>query len=149
MMQEPSPEMVAGMPVTDDGKRLSDAVMVAIAAGGRGRWIAARLSDGGTDGNVYDTRQDAIRHQLHEEQCCYVLIPPAGQMPPHEATGYLRFNRSRVAAGMRMVDPEAAAPMPIIQGAADQFLGRFLNRAARRGHRPAQTRTGRPGRMSP
>lgn len=124
------------MPVSDDGKRLSDAVAVAIAAGGRGRWIAARLSDGGTDGNVYDTRGDAIRHQLHEEQCCYVLIPPMGQMPPHEATAFLEFHRRRVKAGFSMVDPEQQAPMPLIAPATG--LAGFLNRAARRGNRQSQ-----------
>lgn len=122
-------DMVQGMPVTDEGKRLSEAVTLAILSGGRGRWIAARLSDGGTDGNVYDTREDAIRHQLHEDQCCYVKVPPAGEMPPLEATGYIEFNRRRVKAGMRMVDPEAAAPMPLA-------LPSFANRAARRARHP-------------
>lgn len=128
-------DQVAGMPVTDDGKRLHEAVAKAIAAGGRERWIAARLSDGGTDGNVYDTRADAVRHQLHEDQCCYVLVPPGGDMPPHEATAYLDFHRRRQAAGMSMVDPEAQAPMPLIAPATGIVIpGKpFENRAERRG----------------
>ncbi len=109
-LDPPPADMVAGMRVTDDGRRLADAVQLAVSLGGAGRWVAARLSDGGTDGNIYDTRRDAIRHQLHEEQCCYVLIPLTG-MPPAEATAYLEFHRRRSEAGMRMVDPEG--PMPL------------------------------------
>lgn len=124
-VNEPPPvQTVSGMPVTDEGRRLSDAVQLAVALGGAGRWVAARLSDGGTDGNIYDTRTDAVRHQLHEDQCCYVLIPPTG-MPPVEASGFIEFNRRRVAAGMKMVDPEQQAPMPLI----------MPNRADRRGGR--------------
>lgn len=118
--------MSAGMPVTDDGRRLSDAVTLAILAGGRGAWIAARLSDGGTDGQIYDTRTDAIRHQLHEDQCAYIRVPLAGDMPPIEATAYLDFNRRRLAAGFRMVDPEQGSVAPI------SYTPEFLNRAARR-----------------
>lgn len=117
---------VAGNPVDDAGRRLADAVTLALSLGGTDRWVAARLSDGGTDGNVYDTRQDAIRHQLHEDQCCYVLIPPTG-MPPAEATAYLSFNRRRVAAGLKMVDPESQAPPPLMTP-----IYELTNRAARR-----------------
>ena len=42
-------------------------------------WVAIRLSDGGSDGILYDTRWDAIRHQLHGTQCGYLPIKP--QMP--------------------------------------------------------------------
>jgi hypothetical protein len=104
---------IAGMPISDEGRRLSDAVTLAVSLGGVGRWVAARLSDGGTDGNIYDTRADAVRHQLHEDQCCYVMIPPTG-MPPAEATQYIVFNRGRVAAGLKMVDPEQQAAPPLI-----------------------------------
>lgn len=115
---------VSGMPVTDEGRRLSDAVTLAVSLGGAGRWVAARLSDGGTDGNIYDTRGDAVRHQLHENQCCYLVIPPTG-MPPVEASAYIAFHRRRVEAGMDMVDPEQQAPMPLY----------VSNRADRRGNR--------------
>lgn len=95
--------------ISDEGRRLSDAVTVARLAGGEGRWIAARLSDGGTDGEVYDTRADAVRHQLHETLCAYVKIPP-GVMPPAEATAFLALNRRIYDAGYRLSDPAGAAP---------------------------------------
>lgn len=43
-----------------------------------GKWCAFRLSDGGSDAVLYDTRDQAIGHQLHPTQCCYIVIPPTG-----------------------------------------------------------------------
>lgn len=41
-----------------------------------GRYIAVRLSDGSTDGHVYDTRTDACRHQRRAiSQHLYFKIP--------------------------------------------------------------------------
>lgn len=39
-----------------------------------GRWVAIRLSDGDSDGVVYDTRQDAMNHQFHPLMCLYHKI---------------------------------------------------------------------------
>ena len=69
------------------------------------QWAAIRLSDGGSDGVLYDTRADAVSHQLHEKHCCYVMIPPDG-MSPQEADVYLEFNRAAYDAGWSMSDPE-------------------------------------------
>lgn len=68
-------------------------------------WIAIRLSDGGSDGVLYDSKAAAIRHQLHETQCAYVQIPPTG-MTPRQAENFLSFNRQLYDAGMRIRDPE-------------------------------------------
>lgn len=38
-------------------------------------WVAIRLSDGGSDNTVYDTREDAVKHQLYETQCGYLPVP--------------------------------------------------------------------------
>jgi hypothetical protein len=70
-----------------------------------GRWVAVRLSDGGSDGIVYDYRREAIRHQLHETMCAYVKLHPAG-MSAKEAEGILRFHRFAYDNGMRLTDPE-------------------------------------------
>jgi hypothetical protein len=41
-----------------------------------GRYIAVRLSDGGSDGAVYDTRADAIAHQVNSpSRCAYFRVP--------------------------------------------------------------------------
>lgn len=91
---------------SDAARRLSDAVNLHVAVGGNtGRWLAARLSDGGTDGTLYDTRRDAIEHQLHESLCCYVKIPVDG-MPPRAAEAFLRIHRQAYDAGLRFTDPD-------------------------------------------
>jgi hypothetical protein len=89
----------------DAAKRCSDSIRLHIACGMAGKWVAIRLSDGGSDGVVYDTRGDAIRHQLHETLCAYVKIP-LDDMPTEEAAIFLAFNRRVYDAGYRMTDPE-------------------------------------------
>lgn len=115
---------LSAFPVTDRGRRLSEHVAAARAIGGQGRWIAARLSDGGTDGTVYDSKSDAVKHQVHETQCAYIVVPPAA-MPPHEATAYLELHERMYASGYRLQDPDKT---PIMT----RDLAPVLNRAGRR-----------------
>jgi len=70
-------------------------------------WIAVRLSDGGTDGVLYDSRLEAVKHQAHETQCAYLSLrsSPAG-MPVNEAYAYLKFHRYAYDAGYVFTDPE-------------------------------------------
>lgn len=94
----------------DAAQRMSDQISLHLVAqhdswDAVGKWVAIRLSDGGSDGSLYDTRDDAIRHQLHEFQCCYVKIPPQG-MPAKDALRYLQINRKLYDNGFRMTDPE-------------------------------------------
>lgn len=99
---------------SDAARRLSDAVSLHLTVSGfaaAGKYIAARLSDGATDGVLYDTKADAVRHQLHETQCAYVCVPPDG-MGYREAEIYLAFNRKLYDAGFRMPDPDHEVHMP-------------------------------------
>jgi len=108
-----------GIPVcmpSDSAKRAADSINLHIHANGHdafGKWVAIRLSDGSSDGVLYDTRVDAIRHQLHERQCAYFRIPPFGEtISVAEAETFLNYNRSIYDAGYRMPDPEAPALIP-------------------------------------
>lgn len=69
------------------------------------RWVAIRLQDGGSDHVLYDERIDAVEHQLHEQLCAYVRIPPTG-LKVCGAEAFLTFHRKAYAGGMRLVDPE-------------------------------------------
>lgn len=71
-------------------------------------YVAIRLSDGGSDGRLYDTKRDAIKHQIHENLCAYFSFrgAPNGFDSAKEAAVYLAFNRAAYDAGMRMVDPD-------------------------------------------
>lgn len=91
---------------SESAHRCSDAIRLHIVAGSGGKWAAIRLSDGGSDGIVYDTRADAVRHQLHETQCAYVCIP-WDDMSPRSAENFLKINRELYDAGLRMTDPDA------------------------------------------
>lgn len=95
----------------DAGRHCSEAVNLALLLGGVGKWVAIRLSDGKSDGNIYDTKADAIRHQLHEFQCAYVKVPPDGMQPDHGAR-YLEVNRKLYDKGLRIADPNREAILP-------------------------------------
>lgn len=101
-------------PFSDAARRCSDAVNLALIgqAGAAGRWMAFRLSDGGTDHVLYDSKAAAVRHQLHETLCAYLKIPPTG-VSPRLAEVFLRFNRQLYDAGMRMTDPDAHVNTPL------------------------------------
>lgn len=94
-----------GALASDIGRRVSDTVHLHILGGSVGKWAAFRLSDGGSDGIPYDTRRDAIEHQLHEQLCCYIKITPDG-IPPVDAYRFLQLNRALYDAGYRLADPD-------------------------------------------
>lgn len=95
----------------DAGKRASDHINFVLLTHGfdavRDKCMAIRLGDGGSDGTLYDNRSDAIRHQLHEQQCYYVYFRnlPAGSNA-REMAIMLEFQRRAYAAGLRLVDPD-------------------------------------------
>lgn len=70
-------------------------------------WIAVSLADGSYDGTLYDTRADAVKHQVHETQCAYVCLKEAiSGMDIREAYAYLKFHRDAYAKGYVFTDPE-------------------------------------------
>jgi hypothetical protein len=99
----------------DYARRLSDEVRLHIVCGNAGKWIAARLSDGGGDGTVYDTRADAIAHQLHETQCAYLCIPH-DDLSPRSAGRYLEMHRELYDGGFRLSDPDDPRATPGLGG---------------------------------
>jgi hypothetical protein len=109
----PRPVDAFGRYYPDEAKRMADVISLHMLAGQMGKWCAIRLSDGGSDGVAYDTRADAIRHQLHESLCCYVPIF-ADRADPDKAWAALRFARWAYDNGMRIFDHTDPDPvMPI------------------------------------
>lgn len=97
---------------SDAAHRAADIInthLMADPAGNVGRWVAIRLSDGGSDSTTYATRPDAIRHQLHESQCTYVIIPPTGATAKSMEV-VIKYARMVYDAGHRMPDPDSWAP---------------------------------------
>lgn len=71
-----------------------------------GKWIAVALQDGSSDGVLYDSKQDAITHQHHNEQWyAYIQITPAN-MTVCSAEIFLGVTRRLYDKGFRMVDPD-------------------------------------------
>jgi hypothetical protein len=66
-----------------------------------GKWVAFRLSDGGSDNVLYDTREQAIDHQLHPLQSCYLVIPPTG-FTLEEIREFLTLSRAMYNKGARI-----------------------------------------------
>jgi hypothetical protein len=91
--------------LADAGRRASETVNFHVLTGAVGKWAAIRLADGSSDGTAYDSRADAIRHQLHEQLCCYVKITSDG-MPPEDAVRFILINRALYEKGYRLADPE-------------------------------------------
>lgn len=71
-------------------------------------YVAIRLSDGGSDQRMYDTKRDAIRAQLHEQQCAYFSFRnnPNGFESPKHAAVFLAFHRHAYDNGFRLPDPD-------------------------------------------
>ena len=95
----------------DAGKRASDHVNFALLLHGydalKDKCMAIRMGDGGSDGVIYDNRADAVRHQLHEQQCYYVYFRNLpGGANPREMAIVLEFQRRAYKAGMRLIDPD-------------------------------------------
>lgn len=91
-------------------QRCADRVNLARIAGCTAMWVAIRLADGGGDGNVYDSREAAIRHQSRPEFCTFVQVPPDG-MQDHEAQALLDYWRAVHDAGVHDGDPALLLPL--------------------------------------
>jgi hypothetical protein len=88
----------------DFAKRAYDIMNMHVIGKGEaswGKWCAFRLSDGGSDNVLYDTREQAITHQLHPTQCCYLTIPPTG-FTYKELKRFLELSRSLYDKGARI-----------------------------------------------
>lgn len=92
---------------SDEARRASDIINLHLLAdpmGNTGRWVAIRLSDGGSDGVVYDCKCDAVRHQLNEKQCVFVNIQPAG-LSAKDAEILLKMYRQLYDQNLKLPDP--------------------------------------------
>jgi hypothetical protein len=77
-------------------------------------WVAVRLSDGGSDGSLYPSKREAVRHQSNEFNHAYFSYrgAPNGFASVKEAAIWLEFHRQAYDAGFRLPDPDAASGGP-------------------------------------
>lgn len=101
-----SPELV------DAAKRASDCVNLHLTFGKweelKHKWIAFKLADGTSDGVLYDSKQDAVKHQFSEYQCAYIAFRNLlGGATPRDMAIFLQFSRDAYDAGFRLPDPDS------------------------------------------
>lgn len=97
-------------PHTDAAKKVCDTYnlhKMADPRGSIGRWFACALADGETDGVLYDSKRDAVRHQHHNESRYTFLKVGPSSMNVCEAEVMLGTARQLYEKGLRMSDPDA------------------------------------------
>jgi len=94
---------------SDAAKRLCDQYnlhKIGAGADSVGKWFAARLIDGSSDGVLYPDKLTAVTHQHHNEQWyTFIKIIPPG-MALCEAEVMMATARQLYDAGLRMTDPD-------------------------------------------
>lgn len=136
-------ERFAALPqeLQDAAKRASDFVNEALVHYPwdviKSHCVAIRLSDGGSDRVLYENKKEAVKHQLHEQQCAYVFFRNMlGGSTPREMAEFIKFNREAYKAGFRLVDPDDQFGGPDVAMTTLQHdyqkSRMFGNRAARR-----------------
>lgn len=93
---------------SDAAKRVRDEYALhrlADPIGHIGKWFAVALADGASDHVLYDSRQECVSHQHHNEMYyAYIQIVPA-TMTACEAETFLLTVRKMYDAGFRLTDP--------------------------------------------
>jgi len=98
--------------ITDAAKRMSDYINLKIVSQPwevlKNSWMAFRLADGSSDGVLYDTRTDAINHQLHETMCAYFCMRNAlGGANARDCQLFLDVHRQVYDAGGHFTEPQS------------------------------------------
>jgi hypothetical protein len=98
-------------------------------------FITVKLSDGSTDGVLYATKRDAVRHCHGNEQWFAFFSfrsAPEGFGSPKEAAIFLAWHRMAYDAGARLPDPDDARGGPdLIMPDAVEHLNNQLARLMR------------------
>ena len=98
---------------SDAAKRVSDAYRLhrsALGVAAVGKWIAVGLAGGQSDGVLYDSKTDAVRHQHgNETWFAYLTIGP-WDMDVCQAEDYLAAVRLWDESGIPLTDPREVIP---------------------------------------
>lgn len=100
-----------GFGISDAAKRMSDIINGKAIAHPFDElvssWMAFKLSDGSSDGNLYPSRADAERHQIDPDNCAYVSMRDSAKgMSARSAQAYLTYCRMAHDNGFKLPDPE-------------------------------------------
>lgn len=101
----------------DAAQRMRDAVNLHVMAGAFGIrdrhqcWVAIRLEDGRDDGNLYESRRDAVRHTQNKSRGWFYVKIGADTMGEREALIVLQQARQAFATGHIFAEEEVVTPM--------------------------------------
>lgn len=78
-------------------------------------YLAIKLADGFTDGVLYDTKADAVRHVPDERWYAFFSFrnSPNGFASPRDAAIFLMWHRAAYERGMRLSDPDRDVAVPV------------------------------------
>jgi hypothetical protein len=123
---------------SDAAKRISDTYRLHRTAQGPaaiGQFFACALADGQTDGMLYGSKRDAVRHQHHNEQRYMFLAIGPYDLGPCDAEELLAIQRLYYDRGIRWPDPDHAHGGPEVIQRATVEDQRSLVRSIARGGR--------------
>jgi hypothetical protein len=92
--------------LADAAARMRDAVNLHVLGGNIGVrqrhlcWVAIRLSDGRSDGELYESRADAVRHTTNRERGWFYVKVGQSEMPLNEAIIVLQQARQAFRNGI-------------------------------------------------
>lgn len=128
-MQPPAELKILSEDVINAGKRMHEALMLHWSFADwdnlRHKYMAFKLIDGRSDGNLYDTFADAVNHQFDEHRCCFVafksLVNGSDQM---ECARLVQFWRDAADSNVvRAIDPDDrfGGKMPLMTTARSDY----------------------------
>lgn len=97
--------------ITDAARRASDAVNSMISYHGswdiRNSWMAFRLEDGTGDGNLYDSKKDAVRHVSNYQYYFFFCFRNSlAGSNPRDMQIWLEMHRHAYENGGNLTDPD-------------------------------------------
>lgn len=110
--------MNTGFPqeLIDAANRMRDAVNLHVVAGTLGvrerhlQWIAIKLEDGRSDGTVYESRKDAVKHTALKSRGWFYVKIGADSMGEREAIIVLQQARQAFAQGVIFAEEDPITP---------------------------------------
>lgn len=101
----------------DAGARMSDTINEKLIhhtwANIKTQWMAFSIADGRSDGTMYDSKRDAVKHQQREQDAYYVCFKSLmGGASQKDCAIMIKFARDAAKAGLRFVDPDSRSGGP-------------------------------------
>jgi hypothetical protein len=117
--------------VTDAAKRMADQINGRIAFSNsweiRNCYMAFRLDDGSTNGTLYDSKPDAIRHTDEKQHAYFCIRQGLAGVSPLDCQIFLNVHRWAYNNGVPFADPDLRHSPDIILStrAYDMLTGRI------------------------